>query len=93
MENQIINVDDIYVRNAGWSMVIYEFCVITRTTPNRIYFQVIGSGQVGGDDFHPIVKPDRSNKQGEVRFMSRKTFNIKYSLYDENKQYREDLLD
>ena len=57
---QSVNVGDIVVKRVGWSMVIYEFFKVLRTTKTQMILMPLMKDSYyddKNDNFHPIVKP------------------------------------
>ena len=92
---QSVNVGDIVVKQVGWSMVIYEFYKILRTTKTQMILMPMMKDvyyDENHDNFHPIVKPvDISLTNSELVRCSKKAFD--YYEYDPNHKYVEDHLD
>lgn len=92
---QSVNVGDIIVKQVGWSMIIYEFYKILRTTKTQMILMPMMKNvyyDEKHDDFHPIVKPvDMGLPDSELVRCSKKAFD--YCEYDPNYEYVEDHLD
>ena len=92
---QSVNVGDIVVKQVGWSMIIYEFYKILRTTKTQMILMPMMKDvcyDENHDNFHPIVKPvDISLPNSELVRCSKKAFD--YCEYDPNHKYVEDHLD
>ena len=92
---QSVNVGDIVVKQVGWSMVIYEFFKVLRTTKTQMILMPLMKDSYHDDEndnFHPIVKPlDMAIARSEL--VRCKKMAYEYSEYDPNRTYREDHLD
>lgn len=53
----MVKIGDILVGHYGYSMEIYNFYVVTKTTAKTVTLQQLEKKQIGGDGFRPVVTP------------------------------------
>ena len=92
---QCVNIGDIVVKQVGYSMVIYEFYKVLRTTKTQMILMPLMKDQhtdENHDYFHPIVKPLDIGVARSELVRCKKT-SYEYSEYDSDHTYVEDHLD
>lgn len=92
---QSINIGDIVVKQVGWSMIIYEFYKVLRTTKTQMILMPLMKDTATDDKhdcFHPIVKPIDLGLPDSELVRCKKT-SYEYMEYDPNHNYVEDHLD